>query len=261
MGAIVAFVNQKGGACKTTTTAAFASCLSRSGRKVLCIDTDQQGSLSFLLGANSERPGAFELFTSAVRRPDARPFIQETALCDLISADERLVGAELSMMREVAREKRLAFALESVKSDYDFILIDTPPAISVTMLNALVAADHLIIPTNASVLHAAGMKKLFETIESVRATCNPNLEVAGVVVTMHRKVKGHEEMNEVLARIADNAPFPVSVFDARIPMSVVVEDAQKAGVDLLGYRSPASAPAVAAYVSLVEEYLAKTGRC
>lgn len=255
MGKIVAICNQKGGAGKTTTTFALSAQLRRDGYSVLCVDGDQQGSLSFLFGADAASGGTHELLMNKPGSFNVREScVQSSAHGDIVCADKSLVGAEIALQTEMMREFRMDSALGQIREEYDYILIDTPPALSLLMLNALVAADEVIIPTTAAVLSAKGMLDLLETIEQVKESCNEELRVAGIVVTQYRSnIAGQQSIGDAIGQIVQQSSVEAPLFNTRIRLSCVVDDAQQRGMDITDYRS--GAPVATDYKRFACEYI------
>ena len=182
MARITALINQKGGVAKTTTAHALAVGLARQGRRVLAIDCDPQGNLSFSMRADDTLAGLYEAL-----RGDAAPadVIQATRQgVDLIASSLDLSAADMEFTR-VGREYLLRGLCDAVAASYDHIIVDCPPALGVLTLNALTAADDMVIPVGLEVFSLQGLKQLFNTVENVRRYCNPRLRVAGILITRH----------------------------------------------------------------------------
>ncbi|NLW80048.1 MAG: ParA family protein [Ruminococcaceae bacterium] len=251
MGCVIAVSNQKGGVGKTTTTGALAAALARRGQQVLAVDLDPQGNLSFSMAAENEGVAtSYELLKGEVT---ARAAIQPTAITDIIPANILLSGAELEFGGP-GREFLLHNALRPVRGAYDFILIDTPPALSVLTVNAFTAADKLIIPMLSDIFSLQGITQLYDTVSYVRNHCNPGLEYAGILLTrfaprttLATEVRGTAEM------ISSELDIPL--FHTAIRSSVAVTEAQATQRSLLKYapRNIASKD----YLALADEILNK----
>lgn len=177
MAKVISISNQKGGVGKTTTTAAVAAGFKLKGHKVLCVDLDPQSNLSFSSGAETEDcPTIYEILKGEVK---AGFSIQKVPSFDIISSNILLSGIELEFT-QTGREYLLKEALEGVKDKYDYIFIDTPPALSILTVNAFTASDYIIIPMLADIFSLQGIAQLSETIDRVRKYCNPNLKVEGI---------------------------------------------------------------------------------
>ena len=249
MAKVISFSNQKGGVGKTTTTGAVAAGFKLKGYKVLCIDLDPQSNLSFSSGAETEDcPTIYEIL-----RGEAKPSfsIQKMPSFDIVSSNILLSGIELEFT-QTGREYLLKEALNSIKDKYDYIFIDTPPALSILTVNAFTASDYIIIPMNADIFSLQGIAQLSETIDRVRKYCNSNLKIEGIVLTKYNKrtvlskeIKGTAEL------IAEQ--LNTSIFNATIRSSVTIMEAQTNQQDIYNY-SPKNA-AAQDYMELVEELI------
>ena len=177
MSKIIVVANQKGGVAKTTTAHCAATGLTYKKFKTLAIDLDPQGSLSFIMGADSNKPGIYELLKDTVLAPAA---VQRVEQGPIISSNTLLSNLNREMSGQGA--KHLLEALAPFKSVYDFIVIDTPPTLGMLSLNALVAADDVIIPITADILSLQGLSQLYSTIRVVKQKPNPALNVAGLLL-------------------------------------------------------------------------------
>jgi len=186
MGKIIAIANQKGGVGKTTTTVNLAACLGVLEKKVLLIDADPQANASSGLGINVEtvEKGTYQLLEHDCTATEA---IQKTtaANVDIIPAHIDLVASEIELVQVEKREYMLQSALNSVKDQYDFILIDCAPSLGLLTLNALTAADSIIIPIQCEYFALEGLGKLLNTIKSVQRIHNANLDIEGLLLTMY----------------------------------------------------------------------------
>ena len=179
---ITAITNQKGGVGKTTTAAALLSCLSQRGARVLGVDLDPQGSLGFSMGLDIEHCATiYDVFRGVEEPSDV---IRSTDVCDILPSNILLSAAELEFNKP-GREFLLKAALSKVSDNYDYILIDTPPALNILTVNAYVASDSLIIPMAPEVLSLLGVSQIKETIESVRSYYNSRLQVLGILLNRY----------------------------------------------------------------------------
>lgn len=238
MAITIVLTNQKGGVGKTTTTSALAAGLGKKGEKVLAIDLDPQGNLGFSLGLDiDEGETIYDVLTQNAPIEEA---IQEADDCDVIPSNILLSEAEIAFQRD-SRELLLQDALHSVKDKYDFIVIDTPPALNILTLNGYAAADHLIIPMASEILSLVGLVQLTETVEAVKNSVNPALNVLGILLTKFNKrtnlAKDVLEMAQTIAQQAES-----TVFDAKIRTSVAAAEAPAHGMCILDY-APKSNPA------------------
>ncbi len=239
MSTIIAVTNQKGGVGKTTTSSALIAGLTAHNKKVLGIDLDPQGNLGFSLGIDIEDCATiYDVFKEKVSSKDA---IQHTDYGDIIPSNILLSTAELEFNRS-GREFLLQNALISIKNEYDYIVIDTPPALNILTVNAYVAADCLIVPMIPEILSLLGISQLKETIDTVRKFYNPQLNVLGILLNKYNKrmnlTREVEEMAEQIAMQLDTI-----VFEAKIRSSIVVAEAPAHGESILSY-APKSNPAI-----------------
>lgn len=244
----IVLTNQKGGVGKTTTTSAIAcSLVERRNTKVLAIDLDPQGNLGFSLGLDIENSSTiYEVLNGEVPLREA---IQPTEYCDVITSNILLSRAELDFTG-TGRESLLKKALEPVKDFYDYIIIDTPPALNVLTVNAYTVADHLIIPMVPEILSLLAVTQIKETIDSVKSTFNPNLNVLGILLT---KYNGRTILAREVREMAENIARQIGtkVFQTQIRASVSVAEAPAHGESIFDY-APQSNPSQD-YKKFVEE--------
>ena len=249
MAKIISVSNQKGGVGKTTTTGSVAAGFNLKGYKVLCIDLDPQSNLSFSSGAETEDcPTIYEILRGEAKTSFA---IQKMPSFHIISSNILLSGIELEFT-QTGREYLLKEALQTVNDKYDYIFIDTPPALSVLTVNAFTASDYIIIPMNADIFSLQGIAQLSETIDRVRKYCNPSLKVEGILLTKYnkrtvlsREIKGTAEL------IAKQ--LNTDIFNSTIRSSVAIMEAQTNQQDIYNY-SPKNG-AAKDYMDLVEELI------
>ncbi len=194
----IAVLNQKGGVGKTTTTANLGAALARAGWRVLLIDLDPQGHLSLHFGVElrDEESSLYDVLTGSMPVNEVARKVHDRIT--LIPADIDLAGAEAELVSITGREVLLREALESVKGEFDFLMIDCPPSLGVLTINALVAAEEVIIPLQAHFLALQGLSRLFDTVTLVRQRINPNLAVGGIVLCMH------ESTTRLAGEVADD---------------------------------------------------------
>jgi chromosome partitioning protein len=244
----IVLTNQKGGVGKTTTTSAIAcSLVERRNTKVLAIDLDPQGNLGFSLGLDIENSSTiYEVLNGEVPLREA---IQPTEYCDVITSNILLSRAELEFTG-TGRESLLKKALEPVKDFYDYIIIDTPPALNVLTVNAYTVANHLIIPMVPEILSLLAVAQIKETIDSVKSTFNPDLNVLGILLT---KYNGRTILAREVSEMAENIARQIGtkVFQTQIRASVSVAEAPAHGESIFDY-APQSNPSQD-YKKFVEE--------
>ena len=245
MARITALANQKGGVSKTTSAINLGAALAELGRRVLLVDIDPQASLTAALGINpADLPASIhDVLVHKTPLPD---IIVAAAGLHVAPATIDLAGAEVHLLNEIGREQVLADALADVSEAFDDILIDCPPSLGQLTINALTAADTVLIPIECSYLALRGMDQLIDTITKIRRRSNPQLRLLGVLPTMYEGRTLHER--EVLAELRRR--FPDQVY-APIPRSVRFRDSAIAGLPLLAYDS--AHPGAAAYRSLARE--------
>ncbi len=244
---ITTITNQKGGVGKTTTAAALLSCLSQRGARVLGVDLDPQGSLGFSMGLDIEHCATiYDVFRGVAEPADV---IRSTDVCDVLPSNILLSAAELEFNKP-GREFLLKAALSKVSDHYDYILIDTPPALNILTVNAYVASDSLIIPMAPEVLSLLGVSQIKETIESVRSYYNSRLQVLGILLNRYNgRLNLSREMLELAQEIARQ--LNTRVFDSKIRSSVSVAEAPAHGQSINDY-APRSKPALD-FAALCEE--------
>lgn len=217
---VIAIANQKGGVGKTTTANVLIAGLTEKGYKVLGIDLDAQTNLTISMDARTKRT-ALGVLTGETDAADA---IVHTATGDLIPSSVRLANADI-LLDETGKEYKLKEAIEPIKDSYDFIVIDTPPSLGTLTLNALTACDYAIVPAQADLYSLQGISELAKTINAIRKYTNPNIKVAGILLTMYNgRTRIAKEVSEVLDQLA--AQLDTKVFDSKIRASVKISELQ-----------------------------------
>lgn len=229
---VIAIANQKGGVGKTTTAINLGATLAAASQRVLIVDMDPQGNASTGLGVDRarRRRTTYDVVTGTAALGDVAGSTAVPQLAIAPSAVE-LAGAEVELVSAPGRATRLRDALRSVASDYDFILIDCPPSLTLLTLNALVAADAVMVPLQCEFYALEGLGHLLKTIERVRAKLNPRLEIQGVVLTMF------DRRNAICGSVADDVRghFGDVVYDTVIPRNVRVSEAPSFGKPVMLY--------------------------
>lgn len=249
MGKKIVIANQKGGVGKTTTATALASGLNMKGYKTLLVDTDPQGNASDTYGAQMENtPTIYDVFTGSAELVDT---IQTTSQGDVVPGDIRMSGADMQFTQQ-GREYRLRKALSPVAVNYEFIIIDTPPALGIITINALTTADSLIIPMIADRYSLQGIRQLSETIETVREYSNPDLMVNGILLTRYNsRTVLNRDIRDVIEQMAES--WHTKVYETTIRQSISLQESQTQQESIFSY-APTSITGQD-YQSFVDEFL------
>lgn len=250
MGKILAVVNQKGGVGKTTSTVNLASALGLSGKKVLLVDLDPQGNATSGLGQRKQGVSVYDLLIGEASSENAVIHTTFQNL-DLIPSAIQLAGAEVELIELPRRENRLKAALATLRPQYDFVLIDCPPSLGLLTLNALCAADALVVPIQCEYYALEGLAQLMDTVRRVRRMYNPSLDIEGVLLTMY---DGRLNLTQqVIAEVKKY--FPKKVYSTPIPRSVRLAEAPSFGQPIHYYdRGNRGA---AAYMDVAAELISK----
>ena len=247
MARIIAVTNQKGGVGKTTTCSALCGGLSQIGYKVLAVDLDPQGNLSFSLGVESD--DSYTIYDVLKGNCELADAIQQGAVCDVVPSNILLSGLELEMTG-VGREYVLSEQLATASDNYDYIILDTPPALSVLTINAYTASNELVIPMLCEILSLQGIAQLKQTIFAVQRYYNKSLKVAGILLNKYNShlmlTREVEELATLIAQQLDS-----KIFKTRISASVAIAEAPAHGESIMTY-SPKSKSAKE-YLSLIKE--------
>jgi chromosome partitioning protein len=252
MGNVFVIANQKGGVGKTTTTVNVAAGLAAAKRKTLLVDLDPQGNASSGLGIDKTQLNGTiynvllnQASLESVRLTSSIPNL------DIIPANQSLIGAQIELVEAEDREYRLKKALDPLKTQYDYIFVDTPPSLGLLTVNALVAADKLIVPLQCEYYALEGLSQLMETINLITQSINPQLALSGVVLTMY------DGRTNLTAQVEEEVRkfFQDRVYKTVIPRSVRLAEAPSFGkpIFIYDYRSPGST----AYIQLVQEIIEK----
>jgi chromosome partitioning protein len=242
---VLAFANQKGGVAKTTSTLNLAAALAEKDFRVLCVDMDPQGNLTMSQGLN---PDSIErsMFDVLVHRLPIDQVIHKAEI-DLAVSSIDLAGAELALSSMIGRERALEKALTPVKGEYDYVLIDTPPSLGLLTINALVAADGVIVPVQCEYLSLRGLVQLENTMQMIRENLNPNVQIVGILPTMFDRRTLHAR--EAVEILEEN--FGDLVYKTKIKKTIRYAEAPVKGASVLKYDP--SGNAAEAYRDLAKE--------
>lgn len=250
MGRIVAIVNQKGGVGKTTTAVNLAASLASQGQRALLIDMDPQGNACSGLGVFAS-PQDQTLYHVLLGQVPIEEVVRETHVpgLSLVPSNTQLVGAEIELVSELARETRLKRALAKLSASWDVVLLDCPPSLGLLTVNALTAADAVLIPLQCEYYALEGLSHLLKTIELVRGSLNDRLSLDGILLTMFdaRNNLSHQVVEEVRQH------FPGQVCETVIPRNVRLSEAPSHGKPGILY--DVASRGVQAYIALAEELL------
>ena len=252
MAKIISIINQKGGVGKTTTAVNLSALMADMGQRVLIVDLDPQGNTTSGLGMAVEDNSVYEVLMGRIQMRD---LVEKTDFRNLwiAGSDIRLAGAELELVSEDKREFRLKTALNAVAQDFDFIMIDCPPSLSLLTVNALAASDGVIIPIQCEYYALEGVASLMQTIQRVKKSFNPRLDIEGVLLTMldGRTNLGLQVVDEVKKH------FKRQVYTSVIPRTVRLGEAPSHGEPIHVYDKRSTG--TVAYAALAQEVLGRNG--
>ncbi len=244
---VIAFANQKGGVAKTTTALNLAVAFKESGHRVLCVDMDPQGNLTMSQGVDPDKVEK-SMFDVLVHHIPISEIIVSREI-DVAVASIDLAGAEIAMSTQIGRERALQKSFDEVRNDYDFICIDTPPSLGLLTVNALTAADKVIVPVQCEYLSMRGLVQLQNTLTMIRENLNPGVEIEGILPTMLDSRTVHAK--EAVEILEEN--FGELVFKSRIRKAIKFAEAPVRGSSVLKYDP--TGKAAGAYRDLAKEVL------
>jgi chromosome partitioning protein len=226
---VIVFANQKGGVAKTTTTLNLAVAFAERGHRVLCVDMDPQGNLTMSQGID---PDSLEksMYDVLVYDTPIREVVRKREI-DIACASIDLAGAEIAMSTKIGRERSLEKAFKPIQEDYDFICIDTPPSLGLLTINALTAADKVIVPVQCEYLSMRGLIQLQNTMQMIQENLNPNVQIEGILPTLMDTRTVHAK--EAIEILEEN--FGDRVFASRIKKTIRFAEAPVKGMSVLKY--------------------------
>lgn len=252
---IIAVANQKGGVCKTTTTMNLGIALAKKEKRILLVDADPQGSLTISLGVRNpydlQDTLTSTMQTVMANKPPPLPhgILHHAEGVDLLPSNIELSGMELRLFVTQNRERVLQKCLDEIRHSYDYILIDCPPSLGIMTINALVAADSIIIPTEPKFLAVKGLDLLLRSVANVRRQINPSLQIEGILLTMvDNRTKNAKAITDTLNTTLGER---IRIFDTQIPRSVRAAEAAQEGKSIFAHEKSSKVAKV--YEALTEE--------
>lgn len=248
---IIAISNQKGGTGKSTTAHAIAAGLAYRKKKILLIDMDAQGNLSYCVGAKGNDSSVYDVLTGKTPLIEAIRQTQQKGNFDFIQASSQLSTLDIQLT-QVGKEYKLKESLEIVKKNYHYIIIDTPPSLGIVTINALVAAENVIIPAQADVFSIQGIGQFYNTFSAVKQYCNPSLKISGILITRYssRSILSRDFLSmtqETAERMG------TKIYKATIRECIAIKEAQAKKQDIFSYAKKSNA--AQDYGNLIAEIL------
>ncbi|MGV8057760.1 MAG: ParA family protein [Smithellaceae bacterium] len=251
MNNIICIANQKGGVGKTTTAINLSASLAAAEKKTLLIDGDSQGNTTSGIGADSSAVKNENLYHAMIGNVPLEKVILSTAIphLDIIPANRDLIGIEVELVNVEEKEKRLMHLLKAMDRDYEFIVIDCPPSLGVMTINALVAADYVIVPLQCEYFAMEGLGYLLNTVKLVKARLNPQLSLGGILLTMF------DARNSLAHRVSEDVRkhFGSKVFNTVIPRNVRLSESPSHGLPIILY--DIKSRGALAYMELAQEII------
>lgn len=250
MAKVIAIANQKGGVGKTTTAVNLSSCLAYKGKKVIIIDVDPQGNTTSGLGIDKKNIGK-SIYDVIINEDSLEDALMKTMIDDLYicPSNIQLVGAEVELVSVISRETRMKAAIDDIRDKYDFILIDCPPSLGLLTLNALTAADTILVPIQCEYYALEGLSQLMNTVKLVQRHLNPSLDVEGVVLTMF------DARTNLSIQVVEDVKkyFRNKVYRTIIPRNVRLSEAPSFGLPIILY--DAKSKGAECYLDLAQEVI------
>ncbi|MFI3312391.1 MAG: ParA family protein [Eubacteriales bacterium] len=248
MGTIISFANQKGGVGKTTTTVNLTAALKLAGKKVLLCDFDPQANATSGMGIPKAEV-KISSYDVVIGNVDPKDAVVSTDFGDVIPSSAALSGAGIELVMEENREYKLKNALDQLRDDYDYILIDCPPSLEMLTLNALCAAEKIIIPVQCEYYALEGLRDLMATLRAIKQRMNPSLEIMGMLLTMF------DSRTNLSAQVSEEVRrhFPGKSFTTVIPRNVRLSEAPSHGLPIMAYDK--FSRGAESYLALAEEFL------